>query len=232
MKRHSLLLTTSGYLLLNHCVAQVPQLAGEQELTRVAFKGGKGTYQLADGTRHTGRLQLKTSSAVTIQEQGHSGETEYQPTQLRQFTIGTDSFVVMRDFWVPRYKVKNFSRKFDPLDTVQIAAAFVQKHLNRRGLELLRYVDAHVDVHNGGMIGGTPQADFSTNYYYCYYLFRRRSAAVTAYRAVPGDDSSLRKFFAPVVADVPAVQEYLLTTTFAELKLPRIFSLYLYSKGY
>jgi hypothetical protein len=225
-------MATSSCLLTNYCAAQVPQRAGEQELTRVAFKGGKGTYQLADGTVHTGRLQLKTSSSVTIQAQGQLDGVEFKPSDLQQFTIGTDSFVVVRDFWVPRYKGSGFSRKFDPLDTAHVSIAFAQKHINRGGLELLRYVD--VRIFEGYLMGtsGSPGSTYAANDFYCYYLFRRRSAAPVTYRAVPGEAASIRKSFGPLIADVPTVHDYLLSTTFAELKLPRIFSLYLYSKGY
>lgn len=188
----------------------------------MAFSGGKGTFQLANGEVRNGRIQIRTSTSLTIKEEGQRNAINYQPDQLRGFTVGPDSFVVVHDLWLARYKPRRLQQHFDALDTVRVAAAFVQKHLNRNGAELLRYVDLDVGT---GMVGGTmSSSSITTNDYYCYYLFRRKHTG--AYRVIPGEREVLRSFFAPVVAGYPALQAYLLKASIIELRLPSILTKY------
>ena len=220
------LLFFKALFLAFNLLALVGQSHGQEELKRT-FQGGSGTYQLVDGTRHNAKIKVRVSepAAVEVREQGQAEPVQLRLAQIKQLTVGRDTFVVLRNFWIPRFKQKGFRYVQDALDTVLVAEALLQRHINRGGLELLRYVGTMAE--NSPAMGGT---SFGSTEYYSCFLFRRGREG--AHRTVAGEPAPLKRFFAPVVADKPAVRDFLISTTFVELKLPRILDIYLTSKGY
>ena len=158
-----------------------------------------------------------------MREQGQAEPVQLRLAQIKQLTVGSDTFVVLRNFWIPRFKQKGFRYVQDALDTVLVAEALLQRHINRGGLERLRYVGTMTD--NSSAMGGPSLV--STEY---YPFFCR--GWEEAHRIVASEPTPFKRFFAPVVAGKPAVRDFLISTTFVELKLPRILDIYLISKAY
>ena len=100
-----------------------------------------------------------------MREQDQAEPVQLRLAQIKQLTVGRDTFVVLRNFWIPRFRQKGFRYVQDALDTVLVAEALLQRHINRGGLELLRYVGTMAE--NSPAMGGT---SFGSTEYYSFFV--------------------------------------------------------------
>lgn len=87
----STLLLISGCLLGLSAQAQYQNAVVPKIIT---YK--PGMYQLADGSWHTGQLYLEQAGQLRVRNPNDKVITEYQPVEVRLFTIEKDTFQVIR----------------------------------------------------------------------------------------------------------------------------------------